>query len=427
MTTFSVYLNLSLNTMAYPGQVRNHFTQELNKYLDEIEPKLDLRLYSTQETETLKAKLIKADRYLEKARKGNNQEFLAAYARLAFCIAKGLYLSFIGMEGEKVFAREKLTLAKNLFAKARELMPDNVKYLVGQLEFSESYDKAGFEKLYEGANAQYPELADIHVIAGKYFADAGDNIRAADELAAAKARNPSCERLYEFFGERALEARNIQGAVENFEKVVSINPNNLSAHKILAESYVALTEQEKAINALMKILEINPGNFDAQIKLGDLYLAQGDHDNAIKAYEIVIGTLPQRGNEKLLANIQINAAYAYSALYNSQKIDDYLKIAEKHLKGALILDPRNPTVNYDLACLFSIKGNMEQADKYLRIAFKRAEKNGVADLIETYRHDEDLAGFRDSKFAPIFEEQVIKPLLEDDGDKLKFDGVTVAT
>ena len=85
--------------------------------------------------------------------------------------------------------------------------------------------------------------------------------------------------------------------------------------------------------------------------------------------------------------------------YNGLGVTFYLREryaeAEKAYKKAIEIDPMYPDTYYNLACLFSLQQNKEQAFRYLKMAFL----NGYID-VQTLDTDNDLDNLRDD---PRFE------------------------
>jgi len=71
-------------------------------------------------------------------------------------------------------------------------------------------------------------------------------------------------------GRLYFNAKRIDDAIGQLEKVVNFMPNHSNALYSLGIAYKEKGEKEKAIKAFEKVLELNPGNEDVQAKLDEL-------------------------------------------------------------------------------------------------------------------------------------------------------------
>jgi len=67
-----------------------------------------------------------------------------------------------------------------------------------------------------------------------------------------------------------LEKNMVEEARDEFEKVVSVIPDNLFSHKKLAEIYRERGETHKAIDEYRKVMQLNPLDEDAKMSLGGI-------------------------------------------------------------------------------------------------------------------------------------------------------------
>ena len=89
------------------------------------------------------------------------------------------------------------------------------------------------------------------------------------------------------------------------------------------------------------------------------------------------------------------AYWAWRHLYLRRRYEE----AKKAYKKAIEINPMYPDPYYNLACLFSLQQNKEQAFRYLNMAFL----NGYID-VQTLETDHDLDNLRsDKRFRAIKE------------------------
>ncbi|MFZ5563895.1 MAG: tetratricopeptide repeat protein [Thermodesulfobacteriota bacterium] len=125
----------------------------------------------------------------------------------------------------------------------------------------------------------------------------------------------------------------------------------------------------------------NPGCWMAANNLGGLFVRQGRADKAILCFESALSIKPDH----------LNAANSLVAAFSA--IGDYDRAASV-LKSLLEKRPDSAaTICYNLACLYSIKGDVKTAAEWLAEAIK----NGFS-LWELVESDPDLANLRNSPY-----------------------------
>jgi len=217
-------------------------------------------------------------------------------------------------------------------------------------------------------------------------------------------------------------------ALQLFQKAYTLTPNNAAINYKLAETYLVLknpkaatpfaqaaivkepknayyylllaqlhteqkqfTEAAQAYNDLMR----NVPNSDQYLfQLADLYLSQSKYADALKTYDRIekqFGPMEQLSvnrqqiylrqknvtkaieeGEKLLANSPSDVRYflAQAELYNANQQTDKAIVT---LQKALRMEPNNPFAHLMLSDLHRQKGEREQSEKEIKLAFASPE------------------------------------------------------
>ncbi len=145
--------------------------------------------------------------------------------------------------------------------------------------------------LYAGAN----RLPDAERVAAWILEHAPRHVEARRLIA----------RLYRSYSQQrrgGIDEKNLAKAVEHFEKLVEIEPDNAQNHADLGVIYRMAERPDEATKALEKALELDPGLADAQTGLAEVLLQKGRFNEAIALLEEVMdeGT-PTRGQIDRLA------------------------------------------------------------------------------------------------------------------------------
>lgn len=128
-----------------------------------------------------------------------------------------------------------------------------------------------------------------------------------DSLKSAIDKNPKDTIALHHLGFLLLQAHKFDEAESYFEKMLSINPENVDIMNVLAEVNFNLQKFPKAESYLNRIVKIQPNNEAARYNLGVVFMMQGKKEEAKKVWtEIVkenptseIGRLSQETLESL--------------------------------------------------------------------------------------------------------------------------------
>jgi tetratricopeptide (TPR) repeat protein len=217
-------------------------------------------------------------------------------------------------------------------------------------------------------------------------------------------------------------------AIEQYERIVKIEPNNIDDHLLLGRLYRLNNDLQKAENELKTAVQLDPNSEEAITTLALLYSEEGDtahalqvlssvpangrsaklysalgttyeqrkdYKNAIEAYRKAIQL--DRDNldairglaENLLNDGQMDAAldqYKVIADANPEEWQTYLRIAEiyrkqekydlalESLKKAETMVPDSMEVPYNVALVYQAQGRGDEAAKILQDLLKKTEK-----------------------------------------------------
>ncbi len=112
--------------------------------------------------------------------------------------------------------------------------------------------------------------------------------------------------LYEKLG-------NLDAAVLSIEKLVSLDPANVSLQKILIEFYQKSKELDKALGVVNDIIELTPDDLDARERKAQILIAQNKWDLAAEEYNYML----KQKNVPLDIKIRIGASYFNRSLSDS--------------------------------------------------------------------------------------------------------------
>ncbi|HXI10725.1 MAG TPA: tetratricopeptide repeat protein [Thermodesulfobacteriota bacterium] len=128
----------------------------------------------------------------------------------------------------------------------------------------------------------------------------------------------------------------------------SLNPNYAPALKDLAESYVKLRNFSEAIDNYKKVVELDPRDINSRARLAELYSWDGNYDRAIVTYRDALELDP--GNKLLLNGLAV-------VLRWSHRYDE----AERLYREVLSTDAENHEALKGLGKTYSMTGDLSKA------------------------------------------------------------------
>jgi Flp pilus assembly protein TadD len=101
-------------------------------------------------------------------------------------------------------------------------------------------------------------------------------------------------------------------AIEEFKKVISIDPNNIKAYNGMGVSYDLMGDFPRAMESYQKALDLNPNVSFVQNNLGYSYILQGNLDEAITAFQKAVALNDQESR----VHNNLGLAYAMKDQYD---------------------------------------------------------------------------------------------------------------
>ncbi len=93
-------------------------------------------------------------------------------------------------------------------------------------------------------------------------------------------KSPDKARVYNYMGLAYHKVGDLDNAILQYKKGLSLNPFEIEAHINLGVSYFHKGLVDKAITHFKHVLEINPNNADAHYNIGIAYGSKGEYDVA---------------------------------------------------------------------------------------------------------------------------------------------------
>ncbi|MEE9200642.1 MAG: tetratricopeptide repeat protein [Candidatus Brocadiales bacterium] len=164
---------------------------------------------------------------------------------------------------------------------------------------------------YVPASVEGPATGDgtmRHFNLGVFYHKRGDTVRAIEEYEKVLALDPSNAEAHNNLGVIYKEIGNLDKAAEHYLFVTTLDPGMEEAHNNLGVIHYLQGNAEAAEVEYKRALEVNPDNLTSLVNLGIVYKAQGQTRRAINAFEHVLEADPYN------AEAQYNLAVFYEEL-----------------------------------------------------------------------------------------------------------------
>jgi protein O-mannosyl-transferase len=222
---------------------------------------------------------------------------------------------------------------------------------------------------------------------------------------------------YYYLGDYFLKESRIDDAITNFQNCVQIEPEFIPAHFYLGAIYMSRGDFSNTLKQL-KIVLMQPDlyNVEAHAILGTAFMRLNRLDEALKHFSMARDMMPTSNRivdsynsvvarisliRSAIGNIQeqlkasphdVNVLYKLATLNSS--IGQYSE-AEKYLQMIAEIEPKNPDVYYNLACISSRQNKVDEAVRQMRKSIELGFHNW-----DKIKRDPDLDNIRAALTLP---------------------------
>ncbi len=161
----------------------------------------------------------------------------------------------------------------------------------------------------------------------------------------------------ERMGTQVLADGNFDQAETVFKELLSVDRSNAIALNGFGLIAIARDEVPSAELFFRDAARSAPDWAEPHSHLGTIYINQGRHRRAIRELNKALTNAPD----------DIDVHYLLASAYQQTNM---LPAQEKHLREILLREPTHGSANNDLGCIEILRGNVDEAEKLLRVAVK---------------------------------------------------------
>jgi len=217
---------------------------------------------------------------------------MASLAVLALCQGCSSYAEkrrAAKAKWEKVSARAKVTVAKDLFREGRY---EDARATVRQCLESD------------------PELAEGHLLMGKLFYLDGRLADSYESMTTAVEYDKELDQAWYWLGEIARHNKQPDRALECYDKAINLKPTDTDYIIAVVQTYASLGQYEEALELLEEKIELLPGNIQLKVVAADILQRLGRTAQAVSLYNRALLLDPD--------NIEIAESLGYCYITDSQ-------------------------------------------------------------------------------------------------------------
>jgi tetratricopeptide (TPR) repeat protein len=164
----------------------------------------------------------------------------------------------------------------------------------------------------------------------------------------------------------------LQQAVEQWQKIVQMDPTDFGSHRALGLAYEAQGNVKDAIPQMQAALKVKPDNLDTLDDLGAMYAREGRFDEEIALLQSAFQRDPTNDH---LAEGLMNANLMEGRYKDAEAIVEHHTFAPRHRTYTVREEYRE--LEYGMGAAAFNKGNYEEALKYFQAALKPPVSLGV--------------------------------------------------
>lgn len=245
---------------------------------------------------------------------------------------------------------------------------------------------------------QNPADLDARLRLGALYLEERKIAAAARELEDVMSRgrgSPAARQAAEILGGlyaspqgKEIQARILEERINHYRAQIEKNPDDLASWSELALIYLSQRRRPEAIEAFENVVRLQPNNSRARVALGDLYDETSEFSKSIAAYTRALELGGEQINKEALRKqiVLVLAKKSYA--------DDHLDLAETQFKSILEQDPNNFLAHFYMGLILTREERYEEAlNAYLEVVrivpAHLAARLNIAMLYEQLGREED--------------------------------------
>jgi non-specific serine/threonine protein kinase len=236
-----------------------------------------------------------------------------------------------GHQHFRLFRRKSIEVALGMFARAIEIDP--------------------------GYAGSYAGLASCHSYLYMFWDVTDEHAQAADEASRkAVEMDPELPEAYVARGVAVSLRDDYDEADKQFEQAIRLKPSLFEAYYFQARGYYARGRLERAVELFRQASEVRPEDYQAPSLLGSALKGLGRKDEAAAAF--------RRAFERARKHLEVYPGDARALYFGALalcQLGESEELTLEWVNRALMMDPDEPQVLYNVACVYALLGRADDA------------------------------------------------------------------
>lgn len=298
--------------------------------------------------------------------------------------------------GQTLLTTGRSKEAADSFRRVLAANPEDFQALLGLGRASEaSQDEPAAEAAYRRAIDLQPSSWAVYNHLGALYYTGGRYPQAAEAFRKAARLEPDSYRAMSNLGGARTMTGDFAGATDAYRKALALSPTDPSALSNLGLNQLWTGHAAEAIELLEKAAKLSPNEFDIRGNLGDAY-------RAVRGYEAKASETYTRSVALAREQLRLNPrdfraqSFVASGLAKTGHLDE----AEKEMRKALDLAPKDPEILADAAVVTALAGRDSETLELLKKAVAAGYCGAILARQPEFNRLHDEPAFRSIVAAP---------------------------
>lgn len=223
-------------------------------------------------------------------------------------------------------------------------------------------------------------MISMFIVVGEALFRDGEYSEAFDVYSDAFKIYPHSPELYYNLGNALIKCNRINAAILNYQKALNEKPDFQNAMRNLRCASSARKQLNENITEIRDLIKSDPKNASLYSKLGNLYKNLGEYHMATHQYQKALS----------IKNNSMQAMNGLLFVYSEQ--ENYRKALEV-LHSMQRLQPGNPEIDYNIACIYAKQGMIDESISFLKQSIGKGFSN-----LKQIKQDHDLKKIRKTEY-----------------------------
>jgi TolB-like protein len=196
-------------------------------------------------------------------------------------------------------------------------------------------------------------------------------------------------------------------SIEYYKEALKLDDDSMRYYGSVANIALWNEKYSETLQLYKRMQELNPGNNNLNQSIGNIFYILGQKETSVEWYKKYISGLDTLEPSTNVSQ-QHRVGFAYLVAGHKEKTEEYFELQKKYCEESINLNTiygQWGNAYYDLACVFAIRGDKQNAYKNLHLYNDKIGDSGVFMIIWHLKTDPFLESIRNEpEFQDIYHE-----------------------